>query len=895
MNENNKSDALLRLVNKNFEKESRAKLRIFFGMSAGVGKTYSMLKAAHQAQNEGKNVLVAVIEAHGRIETEKLLLGLNSIPKKKLFYKEVELEELDIDKVLEIKPEIVLIDELAHTNIPGSRHNKRYQDVLEILNAGIDVYTTINVQHIESRKEIIEKFTNITVQETVPDSILDRADFIELIDITPNELIKRLKEGKVYLGDKAEEAQRNFFKEAPLNALREIALRLIAERVDRDVQELTQIGELQGPVNVNERLMVAVSHSPFSESLIRAARRIAFNLEAPWIAVNINTGKNLLPEAEIQLKKNIELAGKLGAEVITISDANVSNAISTIARQYNVTQIIIGRPTKFNFRDFLEGGSLVQRLIKELKEIDIHIVHQKQEKELKSNDFKISLKSFNSPLNHYLYSFIFVTILALISNSLKSFLGYQAIGFIFLLAVLFVSLSFNFGPILFTALVSSLIWDFFFIHPYGTFYILKAEDLMMCIAYFFVAAITGTLTNRIREQKRILKERGEKTQILYEISRTLASNVDIDVAILQVLSLLEKSFKGNFFIIKSFNNKLNLEDILGLKNSLNDKEIGVIKWVFEKNQLAGWSTDTLPLSIGLHTPLKTVQSCLGVLSFVPTNPGLLLKQEHLDFLHTISREIALALEKQQFEYKAAEVEKLQAYDKLHQALLSSISHELKTPLTTIIGTATTIINLKDFTQTRLMHNLLEELLASAEKLKYTVDNLLDMTRIQSNKLLIRKEWTDLRDLVNSIISKNQIPLKHHLIDFQCINDLKLIFVDSRLIEQAMKNIIINAANYSKRYTTIKINIWEKEDSAYISINDQGSGIALEEREKIFDKFYRIMGSPSGGTGLGLFISKQIFDLHGATINVTAGDDGIGSKFLISIPINQKDEISSFSY
>ena len=878
-----KSDELLRLIKKSEAKESRAKLRVFFGMSAGVGKTYTMLKAAHQAKNDGKDIVIGTAETHGRIETEALLHGLEIIPKKTISYRENKFEELNIDAILERKPEIVIVDELAHTNIPGSRHNKRYLDVLELLDAGIDVYTAINVQHIESRKETIEKITGICMQETVPDSILDRADLIELIDISPSELIKRLKEGKVYLGDKADYAQRNFFKEAPLSALREIALRLIAERVDHEIQELTQIGELRGPLNINERLMVAISHSPYSERLIRSARRIAFNLEAPWIAVHVDIGIRLSDSDETQLRKNIELARKLGAHIVTIVDNNLPAALSKIARQYNVSQIIIGRPLKKTFKDFVEGGSLLDQLVKHANEIDIHVIHNDEVKfKTTTRGFRFSL---NSPVQHYVYSFIFVMALALLSYFLQNYIGYEAIGFIFLLGVLLISLSFNFGPIVFTAVISTLTWNLLFIPPIGTFHIYKSTDFMICIVYFIAAAITGILTNRVRKQQKVLRERGEKTQVLYEISRTIVSEANIDNALTIILKQLEKTFSGNFFIIKTYPEAHSLGEVIGLKDIIDDKEWGVAKWVFEKQQIAGWSTDTLPSSKGLYLPLKTSQSIVGILVYTPEK-RLILSQESFEFLYTIGREIALALEKDLLVKKSREIDKLEAYEKLHQALLSSISHELKTPLTTIIGTASTILSLKDYSQTQLMQSLMDELLDSAEKLKHTVENLLDMTRIQSNKLSFKKECCDIRDLINSIVSKNQRLLKSYHLDIKYQADLSMVWIDSKLFEQALANIILNATNYSPINSTISIKVNEEGDKQIISINDEGKGIQEIERDKIYDKFYRINNSPSGGTGLGLYISKEIFDLHSASITVVDGENHKGSKFIISLPIEQ---------
>ena len=765
----NKADHLLDSVQKAENKKSQAKLKIFFGMSAGVGKTYAMLRAAHQAKNEGKDVVVGVAESHGRTETLELFQGLEFIPFKKIHYRDKDFEELDIDAVLLRNPDIVVIDELAHSNVPGSRHNKRYQDVLEILNAGIDVYTAVNVQHIESRKDTIEKITGISIQETVPDSIIERANLIELIDIPPSELLKRLQEGKVYIGDKAIKAQQNFFKEAPLSALRETSLRLVAERVDRDVQEMTQLGEIQGPLNTNERLMVAVSHSPYSENLIRAARRIAYNLEAPRIAVNIDTGRKLSDKDELQLNKNIELAIELGAKVITVTDTNLAQALSAVAKQYNVSQIIVGKPKQRSIGDLFEGQSFLDQLIKEANDIDIHIIQQQTAQKQIENFTWIG---FNSPIAHYWYSLIFVFLVTLITYFIQNVIGYQAVGFVFLLGVLSISLIFNLGPILFTAFISTVLWDLFFIPPFGTLHISNPADIMMCIAYFITAAVTGILTSRIRKQKKILKERSEKTQLLYEISKYLVSERNLTEALDKILEELARVFKGKFLIIREKKDGLlDINSILGSKEIIDDRELSVAEWAHQRGNSAGWSTDTLPASKALYIPLKTSQFKLGVLGYVPVNK--VFSHDYSDLLYTISREIALVLEKDLLEKKAKDFEKLEAFEKLHQALLSSISHELKTPLTTIIGAATTILDLKPNSDKALMEVLLDELLDSAEKLKYIVENLLDMTRIQAGSLTLKKEWYDVRDLINSIVSKNKRLLKNFTINYSFQEDLPL--------------------------------------------------------------------------------------------------------------------------
>lgn len=581
--DDSKSDSLLRLVKASEDKDSRAKLRIFFGMCAGVGKTYAMLKAAHQKKQEGLDIVVGLVETHGRKETEELLNGLEIIPRKESAYKGVQLSEFDLDAALLRKPSILVLDELPHTNVEGSRHKKRYQDLLELLDNGIDVYTTVNVQHIESLKEIIEKVTGISIQETVPDSILDRADIIELIDLSSEELLKRLREGKIYLNDKLEDAQKNFFRQAPLNALREIALRLIAERVDKDIQSFTEIGELAGPLNVNDRLMVALSHSPYSEKLIRAARRIAFKLEAPWIAVNIDTATELTKEDEERLNKNIDLAKKLGAQVISVPNDDIAKALAEVARLNNVTHLIIGRTNKSFIKDFINGGDLIERLQKELSEIDIHIVP--------SSGLSRRVKS---PITRYFSILVLISLIGLFSS---------------------------------------------FIFHSNKFMLIYTVILTIGLALIFL--------KKIRTQRLSLNQRSKQLEALNQIlDFTIQSEKDFS-SIRKILDYVKQNFKGTLVFIKiSEQEDLSSDSLFTCIDpdklwAADEKEKSVAKWVLERKSIAGWSSETLPSSQGLYFPLIYHGNCIGLSCFIPNDRSLNLTNEEKNFLAIINKLITL--------------------------------------------------------------------------------------------------------------------------------------------------------------------------------------------------------------------------------------------------------------
>lgn len=874
-------DELLASITEEEKKKDRAKLRLFFGMSAGVGKTFAMLEAAQKAKQEGTDVVVGIVETHGRKETEALIHGLETIPRKKMEYKGTVFEELDLEAVLARKPRLVLIDELAHTNIPGARHTKRYQDVLEILDAGIDVYTTVNVQHIESRKENVEKITGVSIRETVPDSILERSDSIELIDITPIDLLKRLKAGKVYLGDIAGRALSNFFKEAPLTALREIALRLTAEHVDRDIQEMTTLGQTAGAWNLNERLMVAVSHSPYSEQLIRATRRIAYNLEAPWIAVYISPGEKLSDKDERQLKKNLDLARELSAQVITLTDLNVVSALQRIAKQKNVTQIVIGRPTARHVRDLFGGGDLLSQLVRHAGDLDVHVIRHPES--LPTRKWRLSFLKFETGFRYYWYSFWIILGTTLLNLFVQKWVGYRAVGFIFLMAVLSVGFFESLGPILFTAILSGFIWNFFFIPPGGTLYVSAPEDMMMLFAYFIVTSIAGILTYRIMKQQKILREREERTQLLYEASRVGMIKDTIESYVIGVLEKLSFAIPGTFFVLPVKEGKLYPTHMMGRSVPLDMKEFSVVQWVFEHNKMAGKTTETLSGSHGLYIPLRAPQTIVGVLGFFPKAAGI--STEQLDVIYTVSREIALVIEREHFGEKLRETQKIKESEKLYQGLLGSISQELKIPLVTISGSARALKEDATISQTPAHQKLVDDLLDAGERLNWIVENLLDMTRISTGVISVRKEKQDVVSLVKEVLKKYAHMTSHHQIVTRFEERISPVLTDGRLLDHAISNILLNAISYAPHHSVISVAVIRRHQLVEISVNDEGPGIQAEEQEKIFQKFYRIPGTIKVGTGLGLHISKTLVELLDGRVYVTKGEGGVGSKFVISLKMD----------
>lgn len=871
-------DELLKVINLENEKLSSGWLRVFLGMSAGVGKTYAMLKAAHQKQKEGLQVWVGVVETHGRSETAELLNGLHLMPRKKINYRETDLEEFDIDAVLAKKPDLVLIDELAHSNAPGSRHTKRYQDVLEILEAGIDVYTTLNVQHLESRKDSVENITGIKIRETVPDSILERAHLVELVDIAPSELLKRLSEGKVYLGDKAKIAADHFFQEDKLTALREIALRMTAERVDQDLQRFAVTRD-EKPWQTNERLLVAVSHSPYSEKIIRATRRLAYNLEAPWIALHVDTGITLSDLDQSQLQRNLNLARDLKAEVVNTTDSDIASAIQRISRQKNVTQVVVGRPNRSWLRNMLEGGSLLQRLVKESQEVDVHIIRNDMNLDLQPSLRKdLALyRTYSGWMKYYYIAWFFLAV-TILGSVLEPYIGYRAVGFIFLLAVVLTSLWGSMGAVLVSAALSAFIWNFGFIPPRFTFVVSSADDAILLLANFVVALITGILTNRVRIRENLIRQREEKTNLLNLVLQDISQSQNKSEFITKVSQRVSHYFDGYASVML----KARTGELIFDQNKLylDEKEKAVALWSYQNQKNAGWSTETLGQANYLYIPLRGVSESVGLFVFQMRKSQKNLSVDQKELLMSITTQLGISIERHFLSRRLVEAQRLKDSELLHQTLLNSISHEMRTPLTTIMGVSAALEQNKNLDPSA--QNLTASLFQASDRLNRVIENLLDMSRLNSGVLGLKLEWHDFSDLVGVVLKKLEKNLLGHTVQVKLSDDIDLIYIDFRLFEHALSNLIFNATQYGGSNLNIHITA-EKIDSVIrIQVCDNGVGIAPEYRKNLFEKFYRVPGSPAGGTGLGLSIVKGIIQLHKGEISYKENIPR-GARFVIEMP------------
>ncbi len=873
-------DVLLQSVAQAERRAKRGRLRVFFGMCAGAGKTYAMLEKAGELYRQGVDVVIGIVETHGREETQALADVLPVIPAASIAYRGATLRELDLDAVLAAKPELVLVDELAHSNAPGSRHPKRYQDVEELLDAGIDVYTTINVQHVAGRSDQAAQITKVTVREIVPDSFLAQAEQIELIDLSTPELLKRLSEGKVYLGDKAELAAANFFRAEHLTALRELALRFTAEKVDEQLRSHLAFRRSDRHWNTRERLLVAVSSSPYSARLVRATRRKAYALGAPWFAVYVNTGVEEEGEARERLLNNLALAAELGAEVIQTRDSSVANAIRRTAEEHNITQIVMGRPDRRFFRDLFSGGTILAQLVRETSEIDIHVV--RQERKPKYQGFRPILPSMTSRLGAYLWTFTVLAATALICRAVLPWLEYRAVGIILLCAVMGVGTVAGFGPTVAGAAFSAFIWNFFFIPPLFTTTIDSTEDLMMCLAFLPAACVTGFLTTRIRRQQTEISKRERLSHSLYMFSRYLADAKNPEEIAQCGYESLRRLFNFAAAVVTKGRDDFPSGTPLGMPGvHIAPKDLAVAAWSLHNRRKAGQGTETLASAGCLCLPLLGRTECMGVLMLFPP-PGYRFDPEQEALLDTLVSHLGVAFEREEFAARGKNAELLQRSESLHQALLNSVSHELRTPLASLMGAASALQDDAVAAHSERRALLCRTIEEGSERLNRVVENLLDMSRITGGALAVKEEIFELGEFAASTLERGRRLLSGRPVHFAPGTDV-FACGDYRLLEHVLLNLFANVAAYTPEKSPLHLRILEDRDMARLEVEDNGPGIPEEALDRIFERFYRAPGTPAGGTGLGLSIAKALMEAQKGSIRVRNREEGAGCVFTLALP------------
>lgn len=871
-------DALLSKVLSETAQPRRGRLKIFFGMSAGVGKTYAMLQEAQARRRAGVDVVAGYIETHRRPETDALKQGLEELPPRWVEHRGVRLREFNLDAALARKPGLLLVDELAHTNADGSRHQKRYQDVVELLDAGIDVSTTINVQHIESLNDVVAKITGIAVKETVPDSIIERADEIELIDLPPDDLLQRLHDGKVYVADQARQAVERFFRRENLVALRELALRETAARVGQQVRvERAGRGETR-PWPTSERILVCVGPSPLSARVIRIARRMAAAAQAEWIAVSVEApGQSELATA--QVRRNLKLAERLGAEPTVLSGENVVEEILAYAVRYNVTKIVVGKPSLPRWREWLRG-SIVDELIRRSGEIDVHVVKGEPEDVVRARP----RVRRHADWREYAGTAAVMALCTVLAAIAFPYFSAVNLTMIYLAGVVFVATRYPAGPSAVASVLAALLFNLCFTPPYYTFTIEDGQLFVAFIALLATALVISGLAQRVRRHNEAARTRYVRTAALYFMSRQLAAATGAQSLARVTAKHVADVFQGDSVVlVPNAEGRLHAVAQSGAFSAEPTNERAAAQWVFQHKKWAGWSTDTLPASQAIYLPLVTSGKALGVLAFRPRDAESPLEPDQRHMLETFATQLAIALERAALASQAEAARREADAEQVRSALLSCVSHDLRTPLAAIEGSAATLVDaaqLSEPTRRELAQSIAEE----AGRLNQLVGKLLDMTRLESAGFRLQKDWYPVDELVGAALTRQAAVMKNHHVVTVIPDDLPLLHVDGPLVEEVISNLLENAARYTPRGSTVTIRAAQVEVGVRVEVVDEGPGLPPGAEREIFRRFVR--HRPPGdrqGTGLGLAICDTVVRLHGGQIGAENRTEG-GARFWFTLPL-----------
>lgn len=876
-------DLLLAQVRQEEARAHRGRLKVFLGAAPGVGKTFAMLETARAKRADGVDVVVGIVETHGRAETQALADGLPTLSRRTIDYHGTRLAEFDLDAALARRPALILVDELAHTNAPGSRHAKRWQDIDELLAAGISVLTTVNVQHLESLNDVVAQITGVTVRERVPDAVLEQADEVELVDVTPDVLQQRLREGKVYLPEAAGRALERYFREGNLIALRELALRRTAERVDAQMRRYMRAQGIDAIWPAGERLLVCVGANPAAARLVRSARRMAAGFGATWIAAYVETpGNDRLPAADREaLTANLALAAELGAETVTLAGTSASEEILAYARRQNVTRIVVGKPTHPRWRDRLRG-SMLDELVRGSGDIDVYVITGEAEG---ARPRLQPSAGPDTPGSQYVAALGWVAAATAIGLLLRAELKTIDVAMLYLLAVVVVSGRYARGPAVATSLLSIAVFDYCFVPPFYTFSVSDAGYVLTFAVMLLIALAMSRLTSRIREQAIASRGREERTAALYALSRDLAAAPDADALGRIIASRARETFGGPAAVL-----------IPGAGGDLRwpadtpapddaEKELGVARWSLAHGRAAGRGTDTLPAAQHLFVPLAASDRTVGVLAIDNPDPARLREPEQRRLLDAFAGQAGLALERARLADASRRTQVEMEAERLRTSLLSSLSHDLRTPLGAIEGAATTLLDTGTDLAPGTRRDLAQTVVEESQRMTRLVGNLLNMIRVETGSLQAEKEWQPLEEVVGVALIRMADKLKAHRVTTDLPADLPLVPIDGLLIEQVLVNLLENAAKYTPAGTEITIQARAEADAVIVEVADRGPGIPEGEEERIFDKFHRLPGgAAAGGVGLGLTICRGIVAAHGGGISATRRAGG-GAIFRIRLPLD----------
>jgi two-component system sensor histidine kinase KdpD len=874
-------EKLLKRIQEKEKQEQRGKLKIYLGAAPGVGKTHTMLEDAFDKRSQGLDVVVGIVETHSRSEIEFLLEDFEIIPRQQIEYHGQQLTEFDIDAVLKRNPAIVLIDEMAHTNVPGLRHAKRWQDIKEILDRGIDVYTTLNVQHIESLNDVVSQIIHTKVNETVPDSMLEMASSIELVDLPPEDLLKRLQEGKVYIPAQAAIAKDHFFLEGNLTALRELALRVTAERVSKQVLLYRQGLGIKYIWPTKEKLLVCISHKSSSGKLIRVARRLANRLGAEWIAVHVDTPRlQLSEEQRNDAIENLRLAEKLGAQTRILTGSSVVKEIMAYAREQNVTEIIVWKKIRSRWRD-LFFPSVTDEIVRKSGEIDVYVVTSERSSPSTASTSPIKT---DFSLQSYLKSIAIVAGATIISLILSPYIDTNNIFMIYLLAVTLIAAFGKTIPSILASVLSVLAFNFFFIPPYYQFTVNNFQYLFTFFAMLVTTLTISNLTILNRRQTEKARQREKYTAALHTLSRALASTRGTDKLLTTAVNFIADAFNSEVMALLPEKNQLAIKAKHSKERHLNDKELSVAAWVYDLGQIAGLGTDTLPFSSALYLPLHASLGSIGVLRVKPNTEKSLFSPEQMHLLEACANQVALAIEVDRLHDESQQSEFKTETEHVRNKLLQSVSHSLRTPLIASMGAADTLMEMGSQLDKQKTKALVNEIHLELEQLNRLINNLLQITYLEAESIKLQKQYHSLHEVIATVIKDDVIQRKQRTIILHIPADLPPIPFDNTLIKEVLLNLIENAINFTPTETPIEISADIDNDKVVISIEDNGPGIMPDEVNRLFEKFYRgRMLTSKRGLGLGLAICRNIVDAHGGTIWAENRKEG-GAAFRFTLPL-----------
>lgn len=866
--------------------EGRGQLKVFLGMAPGVGKTYEMLQEARRRHAQGQDVVVGVVETHGRAETQALLEGLEIVPRRQVPYRGRVLEEMDLDALLQRRPQVALVDELAHTNAPGSRHPKRYQDVEELLAAGVDVLTTVNVQHLESLNDVVARITRAQVRETVPDRVVDEAAEIELVDITPAELTQRLAEGKVYVPEQAARAVEHFFKPGNLTALRELALRRTAERVDAQMRTYMRAHAIPGPWAAGERLLVCVNELPGAAALVRSAKRLADGLHAPWVAVHVRTHRyQRLSEPERdRIADTLRLAERLGAQTLTMPGDRIATELLAYAKETNVTQILVGKSPRSRWFELMHG-SVVRELVAKADGIAVHVVPGAGET-VPAKRVRTGPRERRRDPRPYMVAGAMVAAALAFAYPLDRATGIENESLVFLAPVIVSAMRDGYAPSLFAALLSTLCYNFFFLSPFYTFTIANPANVLAFLFFGIVSVVTSTLAARARAQMVAARGQARTTAELYAFSRKLTGVADFSELLWATVHQIAAMLRAEAVILlPDPDGQLAVEAAWPPEDQLDEADLAAARWAWDHDQPAGRDAETLPGAKRLFLPMRTGRGKVAMLGIRRPAPGPLLTPDERRLLDALLDQTAIAIERVQLARRVDEDRVLTETERLRAALLASVSHDLKTPLASILGTIGSLRSYgalyDDATREEMLGTAQEE----AERLGRFLDNVLDVTRLEGGAIGPRREPVDLADVVGSALRRAGRLLSGHRVTTDLPADLPFLLLDFHLTEQAVLNLLENAARHTPRGSGIAVIGRRTVDGVTLEVVDEGPGVPAEEAERIFDKFHRGRGGDTrGGTGLGLAVSRGFAEAMGGMVEARPRTDRTGSVFRLTFPV-----------